>query len=313
MKSRPMAMPRSLPAQRATSSTLGRRIFDGKKTQCCGGTGCGGCQDCGAAPAGMSGIYTGGFQACSTCGKPNCKGCGRARTPMMGSGRSPYGMGMPAAGGFGCGKFGCGQGGQLCLRCRVKNGIGQGADRGYDANACQTCESGSCGDGGCGWAGLGLGGFVNKGPRNHPIVDSLRAKGCGTAGCGTGGQLCSGCLGGSGSGPQGRCGTPGCGMGGQLCSGCLGGSGSGPQGGCGAPGCGVGGQLCAGCLSRMYGGHLHKKAAHLLPAQHPYGGAIPHTELQPGMGGQAPTYAYPYYTTRGPRDFLQNNPPTIGY
>jgi hypothetical protein len=22
--------------------------------------------------------------------------------------------------------------------------------------------------------------------------------------------------------------------------------------------------------------------------------------------------AYPYYTTRGPRDFLQNNPPTIG-
>ncbi len=29
-------------------------------------------------------------------------------------------------------------------------------------------------------------------------------------------------------------------------------------------------------------------------------------------GIQAPTVAYPYYTTRGPRDFLINNPPTIG-
>ena len=25
------------------------------------------------------------------------------------------------------------------------------------------------------------------------------------------------------------------------------------------------------------------------------------------------TYAYPYYTTRAPRDFLQDNPQTIGY
>jgi hypothetical protein len=28
--------------------------------------------------------------------------------------------------------------------------------------------------------------------------------------------------------------------------------------------------------------------------------------------GQAATVAYPYYTTRGPRDFLADNPPTIG-
>ena len=27
---------------------------------------------------------------------------------------------------------------------------------------------------------------------------------------------------------------------------------------------------------------------------------------------QMPAVAYPYYTTRGPRDFLQNNPPSIG-
>jgi hypothetical protein len=30
-------------------------------------------------------------------------------------------------------------------------------------------------------------------------------------------------------------------------------------------------------------------------------------------GGQAPTYAYPYYTTRAPRDFLMDNPPSIGW
>lgn len=32
-----------------------------------------------------------------------------------------------------------------------------------------------------------------------------------------------------------------------------------------------------------------------------------------GMGGgPAGAYAYPYYTTRGPRDFLNPNPPSIG-
>jgi hypothetical protein len=32
------------------------------------------------------------------------------------------------------------------------------------------------------------------------------------------------------------------------------------------------------------------------------------------MGGGPPMaqYAYPYYTVRGPRDFLVNNPPPIG-
>ena len=55
---------------------------------------------------------------------------------------------------------------------------------------------------------------------------------------------------------------------------------------------------------------------------HPYGGQIPHTANAAatgmggsgfGQGGSAPTYAYPYYTTRGPRDFLQDGcgPPPI--
>jgi hypothetical protein len=48
---------------------------------------------------------------------------------------------------------------------------------------------------------------------------------------------------------------------------------------------------------------------------HPYGGELPHTasaSLETGGGAAAPAYAYPYYTTRGPRDFLMMNPPSIG-
>ncbi len=33
-------------------------------------------------------------------------------------------------------------------------------------------------------------------------------------------------------------------------------------------------------------------------------------EAAPGMSAGA--VAYPYYTTRGPRDYFQNNPPSIG-
>lgn len=29
-------------------------------------------------------------------------------------------------------------------------------------------------------------------------------------------------------------------------------------------------------------------------------------------GGEWPTVGYPYYTTRGPRDYFANNPPSIG-
>ena len=76
-------------------------------------------------------------------------------------------------------------------------------------------------------------------------------------------------------------------------------------GGCGAPGCGAGG--CAACV----GGIVRHAVGH------PYGGAVPHTtppQTGPGGGaGMAPTYAYPYYTTRGPRDFLAREPMSIGY
>ena len=42
---------------------------------------------------------------------------------------------------------------------------------------------------------------------------------------------------------------------------------------------------------------------------------IPHNhyrEVQPS-GPPTAAYAYPYYTTRGPRDFLLNNPSSIGH
>ena len=74
--------------------------------------------------------------------------------------------------------------------------------------------------------------------------------------------------------------------------------------GCRGGGCGQGGKLCGACsaIRGLTGAG----------AGNPYGGAIPHTAQQPGQSGMAPQYAYPYYTTRGPRDFLRDNPPSIG-
>ncbi len=39
-------------------------------------------------------------------------------------------------------------------------------------------------------------------------------------------------------------------------------------------------------------------------------GQLPPVQMAPGMS--AATVGYPYYTTRGPRDFFRNNPPSIG-
>ncbi len=87
------------------------------------------------------------------------------------------------------------------------------------------------------------------------------------------------------------------------------------DGGCGRFGCGMNGRLCLSC--RLRGRHAGGLFGRMSPsAQHPYGGHLPHTEPVPGGFGPdatAPTYQYPYYTVRGPRDFLMANPPTIGY
>lgn len=50
----------------------------------------------------------------------------------------------------------------------------------------------------------------------------------------------------------------------------------------------------------------YPKPAHIPVLPHGY-------EQQTGPAGPpTATYAYPYYTIRGPRDFLLNNPPSIG-
>jgi hypothetical protein len=47
-----------------------------------------------------------------------------------------------------------------------------------------------------------------------------------------------------------------------------------------------------------------------------YGAHLSHSQYrhdnQVGSGVTSATVGYPYYTVRGPRDFLANNPPTIG-
>lgn len=103
--------------------------------------------------------------------------------------------------------------------------------------------------------------------------------GCGTTGACGGCASCGNCGGGCG----GSCGDSGCGAGGcDTCGGCD------SCGSCGAGCCATGtcGQ-CASCLARFNErGNFGTEG----------GGSV----------------AYPYYTVRGPRDFLASNPRSIG-
>ena len=68
---------------------------------------------------------------------------------------------------------------------------------------------------------------------------------------------------------------------------------------------------CDSCCGDC-GGSLCQKAVGKVAS-----GFCPHSSGYPAMynfnpGPPVGQTAYPYYTTRGPRDFLQNNPPTIG-
>ena len=140
--------------------------------------------------------------------------------------------------------------------------------------------------------------------------------GCGTDGGYIGGDSC-GCD--SGPGMIGPCRGLGNMVGCIGCNECGGGnaiglnhSGSaGPMaGGCSDGSCGLAG-AAGGCLQNILASRRGRSI-------HPYGGEIPHSAQAGGPaaggapGGSAPQYAYPYYTTRGPRDFLMMNPPTIG-
>jgi len=112
--------------------------------------------------------------------------------------------------------------------------------------------------------------------------------------------FCWGCRGPCAYGHEG----PGCGCGGGGCSDC-GGYGGGYSGG---PGCGPGG-----------GPNGAPMPAQSMAARHPAQGH-PYVKQRRDAGGEyefaagPPTGAvtYPYYTTRGPRDFLARNPRSIG-
>lgn len=56
----------------------------------------------------------------------------------------------------------------------------------------------------------------------------------------------------------------------------------------------------SGFLAGLHGRHFRGHQSHM--------GSQP----GPAMGPPSPTVTYPYYTTRGPRDYLAKNPPSIG-
>lgn len=98
-------------------------------------------------------------------------------------------------------------------------------------------------------------------------------------------------------------------------------------GNCELAGCDVdSGERCGGCNGCCNGGPCSRLAERIAGGMCgpggacglggpgglcPHGGGYPEqpTFNQGPPGGQV---AYPYYTTRGPRDFLMANPPTIG-
>lgn len=83
--------------------------------------------------------------------------------------------------------------------------------------------------------------------------------------------------------------------------------GAGGNGGAlGAGGMGMGG--AAGKARGLFGKLINRAAAH--DCQTPY--TQPFADSGMPGGPMTPTYGYPYYTTRAPRDFFTCNPPSIG-
>jgi len=196
-------------------------------------------------------------------------------------------MAMGSGGMLGSGMTGGGLLGKLSARSGMSSVASTGEYVAIDSGA-GDCQDGSCGVGGSGetvqTGGL-LGGLFARRATNavYETAPSASAGGCGVAGCGAGGSLCSSCSG-LGQGGPGH-GGPG-------------------QGGLGQGGLRHGGLGHGGLFGRFKG-----KAE----AEHPYGGMSPMTPPMAGPHGpMAPSYGYPYYTTRGPRDFLMANPPSLG-
>lgn len=282
-------------------------IFALATTGCALQSGAGGCSD------GLCGNHSGGSGDCSAL-SGDC-GCGSPRglepsCNLMRKLSDNRGMGLRVNQKGSA----CDQGRNNGLFARIGGGssVAPAASMG---SGCGGAVSGGCGcdggssainsDGGCGCGDVGsiVTSDAGCGAETGGLLSKLGSKcklgNCKLGNCKLGNCKLGKCLLGRGDGAG-----PGSAVVGQ---GVLGGGGIGHGaigGGCGINGCGIGGGLCGSCLSSK-----------LAQAHHnPYGGAIPHTAQVPGNGtGTAPAYAYPYYTTRGPRDFLMKNPPSIGY
>ncbi len=168
---------------------------------------------------------------------------------------------------------------------------------------CETCGTGNAGmayGGQCGDAGC-----KTCGPNQGSLFGKARGR---LAGCFTGSQPacndpCNGnCNGGCSTGCLSGC-NGGCnnGCGGACNGGC-------PPGLTNCPGSRVG--CTAGPLGWQQGGLNY--SSHLNPGflGHNAGSAAAAQPFTPGP--PSAQVAYPYYTHRGPRDFLMANPPSIG-
>lgn len=129
---------------------------------------------------------------------------------------------------------------------------------------------------------------AGSGCQHHNLANSC-GSGCPSGACATG--MCGG-----GGCPSGACGIAGHGgpaMGGGQMARC---GNPGCNGQCGSPGC------------------LAAARAHMMAGRPPRVGQVPHHHNPANItpGPQSGSFAYPYYTTLGPRDFLMNNPPSIG-
>lgn len=167
---------------------------------------------------------------------------------------------------------------------------------GCGSTGCDSGCGGQC-DGSCGVGGGGLLGRLTARAAAGSVVTGEYVQGCNDGSCGT----CA----------DGSCSTAGVAQAGGLLGELFGRRAATAQyhaAGCGVNGCGVGGHMCGRCRS-LAGMGMGGRAA----ANHPYGGMSPHTPPMTGpYGPMSPHYGYPYYTTRGPRDFFEANPSSLG-
>lgn len=279
----------TMTARRPARGLLARIGAGGSRSAC--GCEAGDCS-CESAPMVAAPVEVAPSMTDCGCDSGSCdSGCGEARSGLGLFGRS-------AGCGDDCDGSACGG---ACGGTRARTGL---FSRG---TACATnCDGNACG-GACGAPQTRAGLFS----RGQGCGSDCDGSACGGACGGTAGQ--AGLFGRGGMGAQGPMGGRMAGHHGQMRGAMYGGAAPAANG-CGRFGCGRSGKLCLTCKARHGLGLGHHGTCgngtcgrcKLCKNGMPYAGQVPHTVPTQGMTGQAPQYMYPYYTTRGPRDFLQD-------